>query len=87
MTVRINVRRIFFISICRNLKIEEPFVWEIDPFLTPCLRLVRRTWADAQAVTFARFVHPGTRYRLACGFSGNTMERPELLAGVCAAAN
>lgn len=34
----------------------------------PCLVLVRRTWMNDQAVTFARFVHPGSRYRLGCRF-------------------
>ncbi|MDR3098809.1 MAG: histidine utilization repressor [Paraburkholderia sp.] len=35
----------------------------------PCLTLVRRTWTKHRAVTFARFVHPGSRYRLGCRFS------------------
>jgi len=30
----------------------------------PCLVLVRRTWSHSVPVTFARFVHPGRRYRL-----------------------
>ncbi|WP_321796122.1 histidine utilization repressor [Caballeronia sp. J97] len=34
----------------------------------PCLALVRRTWMNGVAVTFARFVHPGSRYRLGCRF-------------------
>ncbi|PPK46075.1 GntR family transcriptional regulator (histidine utilization repressor-like) [Trinickia symbiotica] len=34
----------------------------------PCLVLVRRTWMTGAAVTFARFVHPGSRYRLGCRF-------------------
>jgi GntR family histidine utilization transcriptional repressor len=41
----------------------------------PCLTLVRRTWANNVAVTFARFVHPGTRYRLGCRFSADNMQR------------
>jgi GntR family histidine utilization transcriptional repressor len=41
----------------------------------PCLTLLRRTWANGQAVTFARFVHPGTRYRLGCRFSVETGQR------------
>ncbi len=41
----------------------------------PCLTLMRRTWANGTAVTFARFVHPGTRYRLGCRFSGENMQR------------
>jgi len=34
----------------------------------PCLTLVRRTWSGDAAVTFVRFVHPGSRYRLGCRF-------------------
>ncbi|MGH8782407.1 histidine utilization repressor [Paraburkholderia sp.] len=34
----------------------------------PCLTLVRRTWTSGIAVTYARFVHPGSRYRLGCRF-------------------
>ena len=34
----------------------------------PCLTLMRRTWTSSVAVTFARFVHPGSRYRLGCRF-------------------
>ena len=41
----------------------------------PCLTLVRRTWSNGAAVTFARFVHPGTRYRLGCRFTGDSMQR------------
>jgi GntR family histidine utilization transcriptional repressor len=41
---------------------------EIGPEV-PCLTLVRRTWSSGVAVTFARFVHPGSRYRLGCRFS------------------
>ncbi|RKP58724.1 histidine utilization repressor [Pararobbsia silviterrae] len=41
---------------------------EIAPEV-PCLTLARRTWCDGVAVTFARFVHPGSRYRLGCRFS------------------
>jgi GntR family transcriptional regulator, histidine utilization repressor len=40
---------------------------------TPCLTLVRRTWSSGVAVTFARFVHPGSRYRLGCRFSPDTL--------------
>jgi GntR family histidine utilization transcriptional repressor len=36
---------------------------------------VRRTWSNSAAVTFARFVHPGTRYRLGCRFTGDSMQR------------
>ncbi|WP_421028034.1 histidine utilization repressor [Paraburkholderia sp. A1RO-5L] len=39
------------------------------PDREPCLTLVRRTWTNGRAVTFARFVHPGSRYRLGCRFS------------------
>ena len=35
----------------------------------PCLTLMRRTWTSGVAVTFARFVHPGSRYRLGCRFT------------------
>jgi GntR family transcriptional regulator, histidine utilization repressor len=41
----------------------------------PCLTLLRRTWASGVAVTFARFVHPGTRYRLGCRFNVDNMQR------------
>jgi GntR family histidine utilization transcriptional repressor len=41
----------------------------------PCLTLVRRTWVNGTAVTFARFVHPGSRYRLGCRFSGEGPKR------------
>ena len=38
----------------------------------PCLVLLRRTWtAEKLAVTYARFIHPGSRYRLGCRFSGD----------------
>jgi GntR family histidine utilization transcriptional repressor len=30
----------------------------------PCLVLLRRTWSNAVPVTYARFIHPGNRYRL-----------------------
>ncbi|GLU39597.1 histidine utilization repressor [Pseudomonas citronellolis] len=30
----------------------------------PCLVLMRRTWVRGKAVTFVRFVHPSSRYRL-----------------------
>ncbi|HEX7907142.1 MAG TPA: histidine utilization repressor [Paraburkholderia sp.] len=41
----------------------------------PCLTLVRRTWTSGVAVTFARFVHPGSRYRLGCRFSPDMSQR------------
>ncbi len=41
----------------------------------PCLTLQRRTWASGVPVTFARFVHPGTRYRLGCRFKVDNMQR------------
>jgi len=41
----------------------------------PCLTLVRRTWTSGVAVTFARFVHPGSRYRLGCRFVPDTSQR------------
>jgi GntR family histidine utilization transcriptional repressor len=30
----------------------------------PCLVLIRRTWSQNQGVTFVRFLHPSSRYRL-----------------------
>ncbi|MDE1181750.1 histidine utilization repressor [Paraburkholderia sp.] len=41
----------------------------------PCLTLVRRTWSSGVAVTFARFVHPGSRYRLGCRFTPDVSQR------------
>ena len=41
----------------------------------PCLTLMRRTWTSGVAVTFARFVHPGTRYRLGCRFVPDMSQR------------
>jgi GntR family histidine utilization transcriptional repressor len=41
----------------------------------PCLTLMRRTWTSGVAVTFARFVHPGSRYRLGCRFSPDMSQR------------
>src|SRR6202000_347474 len=41
----------------------------------PCLTLMRRTWTSGVAVTFARFVHPGSRYRLGCRFSPDLSQR------------
>jgi len=40
----------------------------------PCLVLTRRTWSNGVPVTFARFTHPGTRYRLGGRFSTKTPE-------------
>jgi GntR family histidine utilization transcriptional repressor len=39
----------------------------------PCLTLTRRTWVNGIAVTFAHFMHPGNRYRLASRFKPNTL--------------
>jgi GntR family transcriptional regulator, histidine utilization repressor len=39
----------------------------------PCLTLTRRTWTNGIPVTFAHFVHPGNRYRLASRFKPNTL--------------
>lgn len=39
----------------------------------PCLTLTRRTWVNGMAVTFAHFIHPGNRYRLASRFKPNTL--------------
>jgi len=41
----------------------------------PCLTLVRRTWTNGVAVTYARFVHPGSRYRLGCRFTPDVAQR------------
>jgi GntR family histidine utilization transcriptional repressor len=41
----------------------------------PCLTLLRRTWTSGVAVTFARFVHPGSRYRLGCRFGPAVSQR------------
>jgi GntR family histidine utilization transcriptional repressor len=41
----------------------------------PCLTLVRRTWTNGVAVTYARFVHPGSRYRLGCRFRPDVAQR------------
>jgi GntR family histidine utilization transcriptional repressor len=41
----------------------------------PCLTLVRRTWTAGVAVTFARFIHPGSRYRLGCRFVPDLAQR------------
>jgi GntR family transcriptional regulator, histidine utilization repressor len=41
----------------------------------PCLTLVRRTWSNGVAVTYARFVHPGSRYRLGCRFRPDIAQR------------
>jgi GntR family histidine utilization transcriptional repressor len=37
----------------------------------PCLVLMRRTWADRQTVTYVRFLHPSSRYRLGSRFPVN----------------
>ena len=34
----------------------------------PCLQLTRRTWSGKTVVTFARLLHPASRYRLGCRF-------------------
>jgi GntR family transcriptional regulator, histidine utilization repressor len=31
---------------------------------TPCLVLMRRTWTNSKTVTYVRFLHPSSRYRL-----------------------
>jgi GntR family histidine utilization transcriptional repressor len=38
----------------------------------PCLQLTRRTWAANTPVTFARLLHPASRYRLGCRFKPST---------------
>ncbi|WP_321796120.1 histidine utilization repressor [Caballeronia sp. J97] len=39
----------------------------------PCLILTRRTWSGGMTVTFAHFLHPANRYRLASRFKPNTL--------------
>jgi len=41
---------------------------DIDP-QEPCLALMRRTWASSQVVTYVRFLHPSSRYRLGSRFA------------------
>ncbi|GHB18343.1 histidine utilization repressor [Salinicola rhizosphaerae] len=38
----------------------------------PCLALVRRTWAGGNVVTYVRFLHPSSRYRLGSRFPAGT---------------
>lgn len=38
------------------------------PTAEPCLLLTRRTWMQGVPVTFARFLHPASRYRLGSRF-------------------
>jgi GntR family histidine utilization transcriptional repressor len=40
----------------------------------PCLLLTRRTWASSTVVTFARLLHPASRYRLGCRFRPSLMQ-------------
>lgn len=35
----------------------------IDPH-KPCLQLIRRTWSSDQLISYARLIHPGSRYKL-----------------------
>jgi GntR family histidine utilization transcriptional repressor len=44
------------------------------PVSEPCLLLSRRTWADGAAVTFVRFTHPASRYRLGCRFKPSSLQ-------------
>jgi GntR family histidine utilization transcriptional repressor len=53
---------------------EEAQILQISPG-EPCLTLVRRTWSNGVAVTYARFVHPGSRYRLGCRFTPEFAQR------------
>lgn len=53
---------------------EEAELLHISPG-EPCLTLVRRTWSNGVAVTYARFVHPGSRYRLGCRFTPEFAQR------------
>ncbi len=48
--------------LCRLLKIDAG---------EPCLVLRRRTWSGAHVATLARFIHPGSRYRLGSRFRPN----------------
>ena len=41
----------------------------------PCLTLTRRTWANGTPVTYSRFVHPGSRYRLGCRFNPGAQQQ------------
>lgn len=41
----------------------------------PCLTLTRRTWSSQIPVTFSRFIHPGTRYRLGCRFNPDSLHQ------------
>jgi GntR family histidine utilization transcriptional repressor len=43
---------------------------EIDP-TSPCLLVRRRTWSGDRAVTWARLLHPGQRYRLGSSFKAS----------------
>jgi len=49
-------------ALCRLLKIEAG---------EPCLVLRRRTWSGVHVATVARFIHPGSRYRLGSRFRPN----------------
>ncbi|MFZ5956849.1 histidine utilization repressor [Pseudomonas knackmussii] len=41
----------------------------------PCLVLMRRTWVQNKAVTYVRFVHPSSRYRLGSRMPVNGVNR------------
>ena len=40
----------------------------------PCLLLTRRTWSANTTVTFARLLHPASRYRLGCRFKPSLLQ-------------
>ncbi|WP_423820678.1 histidine utilization repressor [Salinisphaera sp. SPP-AMP-43] len=41
----------------------------------PCLELMRRTWSRSQVVTWVRFLHPSSRYRLGSRFEADRFNR------------
>jgi GntR family histidine utilization transcriptional repressor len=51
--------------IAKNLKVDSG---------APCMSLARRTWKDADLITFVRFIYPGDRHRFVLRFlpSGST---------------
>jgi GntR family histidine utilization transcriptional repressor len=51
--------------------IEDAKLLEIDRE-SPCLLLRRRTWSGDRAVTWARLLHPGQRYRLGSSFKASS---------------
>lgn len=41
----------------------------MDP-VTPCLRMIRRTWSNDHLISYARLIHPGDRYKLRSALRG-----------------